>query len=165
MQLRGFLIMGVSGSGKTTLGQTLANYLGWDFFDADDFHSPANIAKMTNGIPLDDSDRAPWLASLHDQLLSMLQSDVHPILACSALKESYRTQLLHGVDDVQIIYLKGSYETIRSRILSREDHFMKPDMLKSQFEILEEPFDALIIDVSLSIDEMLNSISQTYFSK
>lgn len=155
--------MGVSGSGKTTVGQALADQLGWDFFDADDFHPPENIAKMTNGIPLDDSDRTPWLASLHDQLLSTLKADLHPVLACSSLKESYRTLLLDGIDDVQIVYLKGNYEMIWSRISSREGHFMKPDMLKSQFDILEEPQDAFAIDVSIPVHEMVDLIVQEYF--
>jgi gluconokinase len=163
MKPRGFLVMGVSGSGKTTVGRALANHLDWDFFDADDFHPQGNIAKITNGIPLDDSDRAPWLASLHDQLLSTLKSDSHPVLACSALKESYRMRLLEEIENVPVIYLRGSYDTIWPRLSLRVEHFMKPDMLKSQFEILEEPQDALILDVSLPISEMVSLITQIYF--
>src|SRR6266542_1575753 len=109
MQPMGFLIMGVSGSGKSTLGQALAQKLGWEFFDADDFHSAENIAKMAAGMPLTDSDRMPWLVALHERLLSTLQADRHPVLACSALKENYRAQLLAGVDAIGIIYLKGNY--------------------------------------------------------
>ncbi|HAV76849.1 MAG TPA: gluconate kinase [Anaerolineae bacterium] len=158
----GFLVMGVSGSGKTSLGVALAYKLGWEFLDADDFHPPENIGKMADGIPLDDSDRAPWLASLHDQLLTSLKADRHPVLACSALKESYRAQLLDKIDGIAVIYLKGSYDLILSRISAREGHYMKSDMLKSQFDILEEPQSAFEVDVSKSLDEMVESILQTY---
>src|SRR5262245_33166456 len=130
-QPKGFLIMGVSGSGKTTLGQVLAQKLGWDFFDADDFHPPENIAKMMAGIPLSDVDRAPWLASLHEVILSTLEANRHPILACSALKERYRIQLLGNIEEIAVIYLKGSYELIWSRMIARVDHYMKPEMLRS----------------------------------
>ena len=150
--------MGVSGSGKTTLGKALAQKLGWDFFDADDFHPPANIVKMAAGIPLSDSDRAPWLASLHEQLLSTLKAGRHPVLACSALKDKYRAQLLEGMDGIAIIYLKGSYDLIFSRMSIREGHYMKPEMLKSQFDALEEPKDAVVLDVEMSLEEMIETI-------
>jgi gluconokinase len=143
----GFLIMGVSGSGKTTLAKALAQKPGWDFFDADHFHSPENIAKMTAGIPLSDSDRAPWLAALHHQLLSTLSADCHPVLPCSALKQTYRGKLLEGMDRITVIYLKGSYDLILSRMSTWEDHHMKPGMLQSQFDVLEEPKDAIVLDV------------------
>ena len=160
----GFLIMGVSGSGKTTVGEALAQNLGWDFFDADDFHPAENIAKMTKGIPLSDSDRAPWLASLHQLLSATLKSNRHPILACSALKEKYRTQLLNGVGGVEIIYLKGTYELIWSRMSVREGHYMKPEMLRSQFAALEEPEEVLVLDVSMSVEDMIDKIMSRYFS-
>ena len=150
--------MGVSGSGKTTVGQALASELGWDFYDADDFHPPENISKMENGIPLADADRVPWLAALHDLIESCLTRNRPGVLACSALKESYRQNLLEGNEDVQLIYLKGSYEQIWSRMAARKDHYMKPEMLKSQFEALEEPADALTVDVSLSVDEIVQEI-------
>jgi len=162
MQPMGFLIMGVSGSGKSTLGKALAQKLGWDFFDADDFHSPENIAKMAAGIPLTDSDRMPWLAALNDQLITCLHADRHPILACSALKKMYRTQLLDGTHDISIIYLKGSYDLIWSRISARQGHYMKAEMLQSQFEALEEPDDALVLDVSMPLEDMLDTISANY---
>jgi len=155
--------MGVSGSGKSTLGRVLSQKLGWDFFDADDFHSPANIDKMAAGIPLSDADRTPWLASLNDQLSSILKVNRHPILACSALKEKYRARLLEGIDGVATIYLKGSYDLIWSRMSAREGHFMKPEMLRSQFEALEEPQDALVLDAATSLDEMLDTINARYF--
>ena len=151
--------MGVSGSGKTTLGKALAQRLGWDFFDADDFHPPANIVKMAAGVPLSDSDGAPWLASLHEQLLPTLKAGRHPVLACSALKDKYRAQLLEGMDGIAIIYLKGSYGLIFSRISIREGHYMRPEMLRSQFDALEEPKDAVVLDVEMSLEEMIDTIT------
>jgi gluconokinase len=157
-QIRFFIIMGVSGCGKTAVGKTLAQQLGWDFFDADDFHPPANILKMQSGIPLNDSDRAPWLDALHDLILSTLKANRPAVLACSALKERYRQQLMEGNDGVQLVYLKGRYELIWSRLSERKEHYMKPHMLKSQFETLEEPVNALTIDSSLSVDEIVEEI-------
>lgn len=156
--------MGVSGSGKSTLGRALARHLGWDFFDADDFHSAANIAKMAAGIPLTDSDRAPWLAALNHQLVSALQADRHPVLACSALKEKYRARLLDGAQGMAVIHLKGSYETIGSRLSAREGHYMKAGLLESQFKALEEPQSALVLDVSMPLRDMLDTISEKYFT-
>ncbi|MEP7133361.1 MAG: gluconokinase [Chloroflexota bacterium] len=163
MQPTGFVIMGVSGSGKSTLGQALAQRLGWDFFDADDFHPPENIAKMAVGIPLSDSDRTPWLTSLSDLLLFVLKAERHPVLACSALKESYRQQLLAGTNGIEVIYLRGSYELIQERMSGREGHFMKPEMLKSQLSTLEEPKNALILDVSMPLDEMVGLVLGKWF--
>lgn len=156
--------MGVSGSGKTTLGQALAQKLGWDFFDADDFHPPANIAKMASGIPLSDSDRAPWLAALHDQLSSTLKSNRHPILACSALKQKYRVQLLDNINGIEIIYLKGSYDLIWSRMSTREGHYMRSEMLRSQFAALEDPENVFALDVSMTVKDMIDKIFAKYFS-
>jgi len=155
-----FIIMGVSGSGKTDVGKSLAQALGWDFFDADDFHPIENIAKMAGGIPLTDSDRAPWLDSLHNLISSSLTKNRPGVLACSALKERYRQRLLDGNDNAQIIYLKGSYELIRSRMNARKEHFMKPHMLQSQLETLEEPFNALIVDIAPPVDEIVKVILQ-----
>jgi len=163
MQPTGFIVVGVSGSGKSTVGQALAERLGWDFFDADDFHPPENIAKMAAGIPLNDSDRTPWLAALSDRLFSTLKAGRHPVLACSALKETYRAQLLEGKDGVEVIYLKGSYELLWARMSMRQGHYMKPEMLKSQFDTLEEPNNALILDVSMPLDEMLALILEKKF--
>ncbi len=157
---RFFIVMGVSGSGKTSVGKALAAHLGWDFYDADDFHPQANITKMAKGIPLDDSDRAPWLASLRDLIKSCLTQNEPGVLACSALKESYREKLLEGNDGVQIIYLKGSYDLFWSRMVSRTEHYMKPEMLRSQFDTLEEPLNAWIVDASLSVNEIVQVISQ-----
>lgn len=156
--------MGVSGSGKTTLGQAIAQKLKWDFFDADDFHPAENITKMASGTPLNDSDRVPWLAALHDQLSSTLKSNRHPVLACSALKEKYRAQLLDGIEGIEIIYLQGSYDLIWSRMSTREEHYMKPEMLRSQFAALEEPENVLTLDVSMTVEDMIDKIFASYFS-
>ncbi|HVN15477.1 MAG TPA: gluconokinase, partial [Anaerolineales bacterium] len=129
-----------------------------DFYDADDFHPPENVAKMANGIPLDDSDRAPWLAALHDLISSSLTANRPGVLACSALKERYRRQLLKDNGDVQLVYLKGRYDLIWSRMSVRKDHYMKPRMLQSQFETLEEPVYALTIEISGSVDEIVEKI-------
>ena len=158
MKTRFFIVMGVSGCGKTSVGKSLARSLGWDFYDADDFHPPANVAKMANGIPLDDSDRAPWLATLHDLISSSLNADKPGVRACSALKERYRQRLMDGNEGVQLIYLKGSYDLIWSRMEKRTDHYMKPHMLKSQFETLEEPTNALTMGVSMSVDDIVQEI-------
>ena len=160
MDTRFLILMGVSGSGKTTVGKALASKLGWEFYDADHFHPPENITKMEQGTPLNDSDRAPWLTSLHDLIESCLARNRPGILACSALKERYRQTLLEGNDGVLLIYLKGSYELLWSRMSARTDHYMKPEMLQSQFEALEEPSEAIIIDVSHSVDEIVQQILQ-----
>jgi gluconokinase len=150
--------MGVSGCGKSSVAKALANKLGWDFYDADDFHPPENVAKMASGIPLSDSDRSPWLATLNDLISSSLKQDRSGVLACSALKERYRQQLLGSNKGVQIVFLKGSYDLIWSRMEKRKDHYMKPYMLKSQFESLEEPTNALTMDISASVDELVQGI-------
>ena len=149
------IVMGVSGSGKTRVGKALAGSLGWDFYDADDFHPPSNIAKMAEGIPLDDSDRAPWLGALNELLRSCLTRNRPGVLACSALKERYRATLLEGNSGVRLVYLKGSYDLIRSRMAGREGHYMKAHMLKSQFEALEEPSQAWTVDISLPVEEIV----------
>lgn len=158
MKTRFFIIMGVSGSGKSEVGRTLAAQLGWDFYDADDFHPPANITKMAAGVPLDDSDRAPWLAGLHELIASSLKQNKPGVLACSALKERYRQKLLDGNTDVQLVYLKGSYDLIRSRMSARKDHYMKPHMLQSQFQALEEPVNAWIMDIANPIEVIVQEI-------
>lgn len=158
MKTRFIIMMGVAGSGKTTVGELLAQQLGWNFYDADAFHPAENVAKMANGTPLDDADRAPWLAALRALISTSFEENRPAVLACSALKESYRKQLLQDHDGVQIVYLKGSYDLIWSRISRRQDHYMKPEMLQSQFEALEEPMDALTVNVSRPVDEIVQSI-------
>jgi gluconokinase len=152
--IRFLIVMGVSGSGKTSVGKALAEHLRWEFYDADDFHPPENVVKMARGIPLDDSDRAPWLAALHDLISSSLRQNKSGVLACSALKERYRQQLMNGNEGVQLVYLKGSYDLIWSRMATRTDHYMKPHMLQSQIDALEEPPNALTVDISLSVEEI-----------
>ena len=158
MKTRFIFVMGVSGCGKSSVGNALAEKLGWDFYDADDFHPPENVAKMANGTPLEDSDRAPWLASLNELISSSLKADRPGVLACSALKERYRQQLMKNNDGVQLVYLKGSYDLIWSRMKMRTDHYMKPHMLKSQFDALEEPTNALVTDITESVDDIVQEI-------
>jgi gluconokinase len=164
MKTRFVIVMGVAGCGKTTIGELLAKELGWHFYDADGFHPAENVAKMANGTPLDDADRAPWLASLHALISTSLKEDRPGVLACSALKERYRQQLLAGNEGVQLVYLKGSYDLIWSRLASRQDHYMKPQMLRSQFEALEEPANALTFDVSRPVDEIVPEILEEILS-
>ncbi len=152
------LVMGVAGCGKTSVGKSLASRLSWEFYDADDFHSPENIAKMRSGIPLSDADRATWLEDLHELITHQIQEHKPAVLACSALKEKYREILLRDCQDVLIVYLKGSYEQIWSRMESRSDHYMKPNMLQSQFYALEEPTNAMVISIEPPVDEIVSII-------
>ena len=140
------VVMGVAGAGKSTIGQLLASELRCEFLDGDSLHPPANIQKMTMGIPLTDADRAPWLAAIHARIVEALQGGHSLVVACSALKQRYREALSDGVA-IAWVYLKGSEEVIRGRLQNREHHFMKAQMLASQFADLEEPADAIIIDV------------------
>ena len=158
MKINGFIVMGVSGCGKSTVARLLADELGWKFFEADDFHSPENIAKMTAGIPLSDTDRAPWLSKLNETLSAAIQAGYHPVLACSALKSSYRKTLTQDINRLQFVYLKGGYDLIWSRISGRRGHYMKPGMLRSQLDALEEPADALVVDISLSPKQIVQKI-------
>ena len=140
--------MGVSGSGKTTIGQALASALGWHFYDGDDFHPPENVNKMTRGIPLRDEDRLEWLEILSTLLAEKHIAAENLVLACSALKESYRQKLRSSHPHLDFVYLEGNYDLIWGRMKDREAHYMKPEMLKSQFEILEPPRDALTININ-----------------
>lgn len=142
------LVMGVSGSGKTTVGQLLAKSLGWEFCDADALHPVANIKKMSCGIPLDDVDRKPWLGRLQQAIAQWLQEDKNMVLACSALKVAYRQILLQDKERIKLIYLKGDFKIIQERLKKRPDHYMSPELLQSQLDTLEEPSEAIYIDVS-----------------
>lgn len=141
------LLLGVAGSGKTTIGQLLAKTLNWLFFDADEFHPPANIEKMSRGVPLTDEDRWPWLDAIRAKIEELGSQNKSGVLTCSGLKQIYRDRLKRGDPNLKFVYLKGSFDLIRSRMETRQ-HFMKPEMLASQFASLEEPPDALIIDIS-----------------
>jgi gluconokinase len=142
------VIMGVSGSGKTTICTVLADALRCTFLEGDSLHSKENIEKMSHGIPLNDCDRAPWLAAIHARLLDFFKRGESLVVACSALEQQYREVLADRVP-ITWVYLKGSKELIRSRMKHRPEHFMKANMLDSQFEALEEPSDAIVIDISL----------------
>ncbi|TVR28953.1 MAG: gluconokinase, partial [Balneolaceae bacterium] len=141
------ILMGVSGCGKTTVGKRLADKLDLPFYDADDFHPIKNVEKMKSGEPLTDADRHPWLATLAWEIEKWNQGD-GAVLACSALKKSYRDILNPGTSDqVQFVYLKGSEEVILNRMQQREGHYMPAELLRSQFEALEEPEDALTVSI------------------
>jgi gluconokinase len=160
------ILMGVSGSGKSTVGTRLAAALGWSFVEGDAYHSVANIAKMVRGEPLTDADRQPWLAGLRARIQEALARAESVVVACSALKESYRRLLIAGAADggqVRFVYLKGSPALIRARLAGRTGHYMKPAMLDSQFAALEEPDDpaeALVVGVERGPDELVAEIRQ-----
>lgn len=154
------VVMGVSGSGKTTIGRLLAARLGWQFADADDFHSPENVAKMAAGNALDDEDRRPWLERLHELIFDHLESGRPLVMACSALKREYRRVLANGDERVKFVYLKGSAELIGRRLQERSGHYMKPDLLTSQFQALEEPQDALVLDVAQAPTELVEQAAR-----
>ena len=154
------VLMGVTGTGKTTVGHALAARTGWPFADADDFHSAANRAKMHAGIPLTDEDRAPWLESLHQQILTWLNSGISGILACSALKESYRAELTDGTGPraVRFVFLSGSPDLIRQRMEARHGHYMPESLLPSQLATLEPPKDAIQISIDQTVPAIVDQI-------
>jgi len=152
------IVMGVSGSGKSTVGKLLAERLGWDFVDADDYHPASSIEKMRRGIPLDDSDRAPWLAKLAQELEMWLSQRNNVVLACSALKSKYRDSLLRGSVEVRFIYLKGNFELFEGRLSKRKGHFMSKELLMSQFDSLEEPDDAIEADASKAPGDIVSDL-------
>ena len=141
------VVMGVTGAGKTTVGSLLAEQLGWEFADADTFHPASNVEKMSHGIPLTDADRAPWLAAMRAAIENWMMKNKNAVLACSALKGSYRQDLVIS-PDVRLVYLRGSYELIARRLHSRHGHFATEAILADQFANLEEPADAVVIDIS-----------------
>ena len=149
--------MGVQGAGKTTIGSLLARELSFEFADADDFHSAVNIEKMRQGIPLTDADREPWLSALHHAIAQWLTDKRNVVLACSALKDSYRDRVLVS-SEVKLVYLKASWGVILSRLKLRSGHYAGENLLHSQFADLEEPTDALIVDASLRPGQIVGEI-------
>ena len=154
------IVFGVSGAGKTTIGKLLAQEVGWHFYEADDFHSRANIDKMRRGIPLTDADRWPWLESLRQLIERSLESGENAVLACSALKRVYRERLRVS-NEVKFVFLRGDYALIEKQLRRRHGHFMNPELLRSQFADLEEPKpdeDVLTIELGRTPQEIVDEI-------
>ncbi|SRR5258708_2457573 len=155
------IVMGVSGSGKTTVASQLAHRLHWRFAEADSFHASANVAKMRDGIPLTDEDRRPWLDAIAAWIDAMRAAGEHCVVACSALKRSYRAKLAAGPRDVRFVYLKGDYGLVASRLNGRTGHYMPASLLQSQFDTLEEPDateNAIIVSIERPAEEIVAAI-------
>jgi gluconokinase len=154
------IIFGVSGAGKTTVGELLARELGWRFYEADDFHSPASIEKMRGGVPLTDEDRRPWLENLRELIKRRVAANVSAVLACSALKRVYRKHLRVSAE-VKLVFLRGDYELVAKQLRHRRGHFMNPGLLRSQFADLDEPRsdeEVLIIELGRTPHELVREI-------
>lgn len=153
------IIMGVSGCGKTTLGNALARKLNWQFKDADDYHSKENKNKMRKGLPLEDSDRLPWLRKLAGEIEDWIDNGKMTVLACSALKNEYRT-ILSVRDQVQFAYLKADKSLLQRRLDNRDHEYMNPRLLESQLDALEEPQNAITLDAQLPLDKLIGKIEK-----
>jgi gluconokinase len=153
------ILMGTTGAGKTTVGEILSRELGWEFADADNFHSAANVEKMSKGIGLTDEDRKPWLDALRKKIAHWIAAGKNGILACSALKKAYREELTVG-PEVKWIYLKGTFDEISKRVAARQGHYAKQDLVVSQFAVLEEPTEAMAVDVSRSPEEIATEVRE-----
>jgi len=151
------VVMGVCGCGKSTVGEALAQALGWPFRDADEFHPPANVAKMASGSPLTDEDRWPWLDRIAEELRAILARGDHAVLACSALRQAYRDRIARA-GDVRFVHLAGDYATIAARLASRTHRYMPAALLDSQFATLEPPSDALVVDVALPVERQVDRV-------
>jgi len=158
------VVMGVSGAGKTTLGRRIAKRLGCEFVDADDYHLPQNVEKMAAGVPLADADRWPWLERLNALLHERADAGRDAVLACSALKESYRARLRAGIDDFRLVYLKGSLEQLRARVSERRHRYMPASLLESQFAVLEPPESAITVDVSEPAERCLEKALESLYA-
>ena len=152
------VLMGVAGSGKTTVGRMLAAQLGWPYRDADEFHPPANVDKMSRGVPLTDHDREPWLAAIRHYIDEALARNGRAVVTCSALKEHYRRIIVPDGGRAKLVYLIGDFSLIAERLRAREGHFMKAEMLASQFADLEPPRDALTVDIAKSPEQIVTEI-------
>lgn len=153
------IVMGVTGSGKTSVGRILAEQLGWTFADADDFHPPANVEKITRGIALNDVDRGPWLERLRVQIADWIANAQDAVLACSSLKRTYRQELSVG-PEVRFVYLKGSPELIAQRLRLRRGHFADEKILAGQFADLEEPETAITVDISQTPEAIVAEVRE-----
>ena len=156
------IVMGVSGSGKSTIAENLAVRLGWRYEDGDKFHPASNVAKMSAGHPLTDEDRWPWLQAIADEIDRACKAGEHVVIACSALKHSYRDVLVHGRTDVRIVYLRGTQELIAGRLAQRKGHFMPPELLASQFKTLEPPDtdeNPMTVPIDASVEEIVDDIA------
>ena len=151
------VLVGVSGCGKTAVGQALAADLGWPFFDGDDFHPEANVAKMAAGTPLTDADRWPWLDRLAAEMAAVNERGADAVFACSALRQAYRDRFRRA-GDVRFVHLKGDHDTIAARLAARSHRYMPPTLLASQFATLEEPNDAIVVDVRDTIPAQIAMI-------
>jgi carbohydrate kinase (thermoresistant glucokinase family) len=154
------VLMGVCGCGKSTVGRALAKELGWSFLDADDLHPPANVEKMASGTPLTDDDRWPWYDRIVAESKRLSASGQHVVLACSALKQAYRDRLARG-GNLRVVYLKGDATAIEPRLVSRRGHFMPASLLASQFATLEEPAEAIVVDVTRPLAAQVETIART----
>lgn len=155
------VVMGVSGSGKTSVGRALAARLGWRMIDADDVHSPENIDRMRTGVALTDADRQPWLAALRELVRRADAAGENLVLACSALRRSFRDRLRDGVSDLRFVHLRAGRNLIARRLAVRTGHFMNPDLLDSQLDALEEPDDAVVLDASEPPDALVDRIRRS----
>lgn len=151
-----YFVMGICGSGKSTIAQKLAEAKRIDMLDADDFHPQSNVEKMKAGTPLTDEDRAGWLQVLNQELSYRVRKGASTVLACSALKQSYRNTLGNGLPSVRWLYLKGDREIILERVGQRKDHFMPTTLVDSQLDALEEPTDAVVVDIRLPIEDIVS---------
>jgi gluconokinase len=152
------VLMGVSGAGKTEVGTRLAQALSGTFAEGDDYHPPANVAKMRSGVPLDDADRQPWLETLSREIGAWLDAGRTVVLACSALKQRYRDILKAGRPDVRFVHLKGDADLIRERLAGRRGHYMPASLLESQLAALEQPADAITVSIDAPPDAIVAEI-------